>query len=328
MEFRLIQKILHVDTGQELDLGYLSESTIIETMDLSGPKLILRFRDPHLYLCDSLKLASEDTLQVTLADIFDYDGMDTVMDFTLLYAPDASWQTVLNGLSTPVFENKKPLVRPRIFTRKPMAFVASALFPGVKQDLAKAPIVEDYHILAGERPSYAIRQMAREAGGHVFFDRDRIVFRRLKELMAGPANATYHHNDNREEFQIITYQVKKPELMLKDRLKRSYTGWSLTDGWVSSGVNTGEAFTLHGSPAKPILDALNEVRVPVIDCVVTGNGNLRAGSVMDIVWHTRRQDAPLNEALPSRVVVWSVSHYYASGKYFCRIKACIPMETE
>jgi hypothetical protein len=327
MQFRLIQKIVHLPTGQEFDLGYLAEATLVETMDLSGPKLILRFRDPFLYLADALKLQSEDTIRVTLADAFDFDGMDAVMDFTLLCAPDAGGQMVLNCLGTPVFNAKKPLARPRLFSRRPMGQVVRELVPGLKQDLAKAPIVEDYHILSGERPTYALRQMAREAGGHIFLDRDRMAFKRLRELMAGSATLTYHHNDNRKELQVITYQVRKPDMILKDRLKRSYAGWDITKGWVTSDVNSGQVFRLHASPARPILDALNEVRVPVLDCTMTGNGAIRAGSVLDIVWNTKRQDAPLNEALAGRVVVWSVAHYASDGKYFCRIKGCTPMET-
>jgi len=328
MQFRLIQKIVHGQTGQELDLGYLSEATMVETMDLSGPKLILRFRDPHLYLADSLKLATEDTLTVTMADAFDFDGVDMVMDFTLLFVPDASGQMVLNCLSKPIFDAKKPLARPRIFTKRPMSQIVKEFIPGFRQSLAKAPIVENYHVLAGERPTYALRQMARESGGHLFLSRERMQFSRLRELMAGSATATYHHNDNREELQIVSYQVRKPDLMIRDRLQRSYSGWDITQGWVSSGVNTGGVFELHGSPSKPVLDALNEVHVPVLDCTMTGNGLIRAGSVLDAVWHTRRQGAPLNEALPGRVIVWAVAHYASDGKYFCRVKGCRPLENE
>ena len=326
MEFRLIQKIVHVPTGQELDLGYLAEATMVEVMDLSGPKLILRFRDPHLYLADSLKLSSEDVLRVTFADAIDFDGMDAVLDFSLLFVPDASGEMVLNCLGTKVFDAKKPLTKPRLFTGRPMSQVVKAFFPEAKLDLAKTPVVESYHALAGERPTSALRQMARECGGHVFFDREKFSFRKLKDLMAGEPTAIYHHNDNTKELQVVTYQAKKPDLVLRDRLKRSYAGWDVVKGWVTSSVNAGAVFSLHGSPQAPVLDALNDVYIPVIDCTVTGNGQIRAGSVLDVVWHTRRQGAPINEALPSRFVVWLVSHYFSDGKYWCRIKGVVPME--
>lgn len=320
MDYRLVQKIVHKPTGQEFDLGYVTEFTFVETMDLSGPKVIMRMRDPLLFHRDNLKLAADDELTITLSDTFAREGMDAEMDFTVLSVPDGSSKLIVNCMASAVLNTKRPVGRSRLFSVGAVANMLGELFPGIKQEIAKCPITEAYHVLAGERPSMALRQMAKEQGGHVFLDRDKIVLKRIDELMARDPDFIYHHNDNREQNQIISYQAKNPKYMIKDKLKRCYSGFDITNGWVKSTKNSDAAPERYSSAAGLVLSGINSVPVPVLDCTVTGNGYIRAGSVMGIEWHTARTDAPLNEALPEKVVVWAVSHYYSDMKYFCRIK--------
>jgi hypothetical protein len=327
-EFLLAQKIVHKPTGEEFDLGYLSECTLIEGMDLSGPKVILRLRDPYLYLQDTLKVSPDDEITITFADAFASDGLDTVMDFTVLSAPVASDMIVINAMCSPVLALKRPTRRSRLYSTGAVERMLSEMFPGVRQEIAKCPISEAYHVLAGERPSLALRQMAREQGGHVFFDRDRVVVARLSELMESEPVLTYYHNDNRQELQVISYQAKSPKFMLQDRIKRRFAAWSITGGWMTSSKNTEAVPDLYGSPSALVLDGINAAPIPVLDCTITGNGQIRAGSVLAVVWGARRVDAPLNEALPEKFVVWSVAHHYSGGKYFSRVKGVVPMEED
>ena len=39
-------KIVHDQSGEELDIPYLNEGTYVESIELDGPKLMLVFRDP------------------------------------------------------------------------------------------------------------------------------------------------------------------------------------------------------------------------------------------------------------------------------------------
>lgn len=326
MDFLFVQKIVHKPTGQEFDLGFLSEFTLVETMDLSGPKVIMRVRDNTLYLQDNLKIKAEDELTITLADVFANEGMDAVMDFTILSCPQASGNIVINCMKTAVYETKKPAKRASLFPVGSASNVLGRFFPGLKLDLPKLPVSESYHVLAGERPSYALKQMAMEQGGHIFFSRDKVVVRRISDLIKQEPEFKYHGGDNREEMQIITYQVKKPEQVLKDRCIRNYYSFSITDGFISSKKNAGGIPMLYGSSKAPVLDGINAVPSPVIDFTVSGNGKIRAGSVIGFEWHTARKDAPLNEALPEKVVVWCVAHYFGGGKFFTRVKGCIDLQ--
>jgi len=326
MEFQLVQKIIHKRTEREVDLGFLSEFTMIETMDLSGPKVIMRLRDPYLYLTDTLALRAEDEFDITMADIFARDGIDVVLPFSLLKAPDAASMVVLNMMSTPIYKTKMPRKRSRLFPVGDPSAILGELFQGLKQEITRTPIAEAYHLLAGERDTYALRQLAREQGGHIFLDRDTMRLVRLEELIEKEPEFTYFHNDNREENQVISYQVRDPKLMLKDKVRRYFCGWDVVKGWVESNRNGSAVPERYGSPVGPVLDGINSAPVPVIDCVCTGNGLIRAGSIMGVTWKTRRAEAPLHENLPEKFIVWSVSHYFSDGKYWCRIKGVLPME--
>lgn len=325
MDFKLVQKIVHKQSGQEFDLGYLSEFTFIETMDLSGPKVIMRMRDPYLYLQDNLQVKADDEITITLADVFATEEMDSVMDFTILSVPSAQEDNVINALSSPVMETKRPATRARLFPVGSAQNMLSSFFPGVKQELTKLPVTESYHVLSGERPSLALKQLAREQGGHIYFVRDKVTVSRVEELMKKDADFTYHGGDNKEQYQVITYQVKKPEHTLKDRLVRSNQAFSITDGWVTANKNTDAVPRLVSSASTPVMDGMNAAPSPVIDCTVTGNGGVKAGSVIAFNWHTNRMDAPLNEALPEKVVVWAVAHHYSNNGYFCRIKGVVSL---
>ena len=94
---------------------------------------------------------------------------------------------------------------------------------------------------------------------------------------------------------------------------------------MNSVKNSGGVPKLYGSSAGPVLNSINAAPFPVIDFTIKGNGGIRAGSVIAFEWKTRRQDAPINEALPEKVVVSAVSHYYGSGKYLCRCKGSVQL---
>ena len=117
MEAVLFQKIEHVRTGRELDLAFLAEATLVETMDLSGPRLMVSFRDPHRYISDELGLTELDVLRVTLADVYSTEGMSSVMDFTVLSCPLVESSLKIEAMHSAVYALKEPSVTSRMFVR-------------------------------------------------------------------------------------------------------------------------------------------------------------------------------------------------------------------
>lgn len=324
---KLIQKIEHLRTGEEFDLSFLTECVFVETLDLSGPRLMMEFDDSDTsYLRESLGVVAGDKVRVTLADMFSQDGMDLLMNFTILTMPIAGNSVKFNAILSDVYDLKQPRVTPKLFVRKAPSYILKTLFPGLKYDLARALAVEDYHISVGERPSYMLKQMAREQGAHIYVSRDYVCLKRISELMSQSSpDFEYSYGDVSQPNQIIQYQTPRVSAVLTDLVAKRYSGWSITDGVIKSGKNTSYPAARYPSASRSTLDHLAAVSMPVIDLSCMGNGYLCPGKVVDVTWNTNMQEAPIDESLPARFVTSLVAHSYRANKYFCRAKGVVAL---
>lgn len=321
-----VQEVVHLRSGQKIDLAFIQEVTFVETMDLSGPQLMMDVDDPNAWLRDFIGLKNGDKISITMADMYVRDnGISDLIEFTVLSFPVEGQTVSINAMATKISDIKKRSVSAMVFNRKSPNLIINKLFPGLKYDIDKSPIIEDYHMLAGESPSYMLRQMTREQGAHLYMSRDTMCFKRLVDLMKKPADFIYHHDDEREENQIIDYTVPSTQHILEDQLFRRYSGWSMTKGWVSVGDKTLPCI-VSSSQSALTLKNITAAPKPTLDFTCMGNGGLRAGSCIDLIWHTNNIEAPIDESLPKRVIASVVSHFYASNKYYCRVKGVVPLE--
>lgn len=72
----LLQRLIHKESGQEFDLSLLKEFVYIETLDLSGPRLVIKFDDQHSLIRNYMGVKPGDTLTVTVADIQHRDQLN------------------------------------------------------------------------------------------------------------------------------------------------------------------------------------------------------------------------------------------------------------
>jgi len=320
----IIQKVTTAQ-GEDLDLSFLRVSNYVETLDLSGPRLMLEFSDPEGILRMDYSLKENDDLTVAIADPYHRDGMDLEMKFVIKKAPLVGSTLKVLCVQRDIESLKTPSAGPVFFTRKPAGQLLSRFLPGVAQEVGSFPVVEDYHLLPGERPSRLLRQAALEQGAVAFFQRGKMCFQKLSELYAKESQLTYHYNDARKENQVGTYQKPNVDAIIKDKISRKYSGWSPTKGFVGSATATAGTpveWRPHANVAT--LNNLGTIGMPAIDFVCHGNGYLMPGVSLSFVWNMERSDAPIDETLPEKVVVSAVAHYYSRQKYFCRVKGVIP----
>lgn len=302
-------------------------ATLIETMDLSGPKFIATFDDPYSILRDGLGLKRGDELRITIADIYERDGIDETLDFKILTMPNEGNQVQINAISSIVLNLKTRAIKGRIFNKKTPAYIMGQLFKGCKIDATGFPLVENYHLLAGEYPSYLLREMAIEQGAYIFLNRGSACLYRITDIMNKKEPDFTYYNDNyrNDENQIKTYSIPSSEHILEDKLLRRYCGWSMINGWQSVG-DANLAFERSSSQSKITMKNLAMVERPAIDFTCEGNGFVKAGSCIDFVWKSKKADAPIDESLPERAVVHTVAHHYEANKYTSRIKGIVPLE--
>lgn len=303
---------------QDFDLSFLKESIYIETMDLSGPRLVLRMYDPSGYLKDFLGIKPKEVLELTLEDIWGEDEVGIKVRFVVMTMPINGPMIEFNCFEQWVEMLKRPAVNAMLFTRKPVETIIKRLLPGLKYNIAKFPTLNDYHILPGVRPSKILRQLAHEQAAAIWICRGTVYCQPFKALRAQKPSLAYYHQSRTEINQVLTYNKPSGKAVLSDFMDRNYTGWDMAKGIVDT----------LGSKKKPAemvaqitsLDNLLVAPEPLIDFTVFGNGSLRPGVITSLHWRTDNPEAPIDESLPPSCLLGTVAHYYAPQRYFCRVK--------
>jgi hypothetical protein len=329
----LVQKIVWVKNGEEVDRSFLKEMTYTETIDLSGPRLTLMFNDPDSILTDSewLHLKIGDILEVTFEDTVYRDRLSVVLRFTIVTIPRAGDTLTINCFQEDVYRLKQPTDSPILFTHKSVRQILGQLIPDlgarIEPQIDSFPILEDYHLLPGQRPSLLVRQMAMEQGAMAFFSRNRFYFRSLETLRDAVEERIYYEwNNNNAENQIVHVEVLNVDEVIRDRVVRQYIGWNMEQGFVRGACNYPRApVEFAGSPHKLTLTNLLTIALPVLDLTMIGDGRLEPGLALEFGWHVDDKIRPFNESLPTCGVVGAVSHYCAGNQYHCRAKIVIPL---
>ena len=329
----LLQKATTSD-GTELDLSMCRDVALVETMDLSGPRLMLKFDDRFSMLRNILKLKNGDVLTCTLSDAAHTAELNWTAKFTIMSMPVQPGEIVmLNMLYKPLADIKTPAVKARLFPKENYAImdVVKALFPGLDKyrtaDNETFSLLNAYHVLPGDRPSMTLRQLAVEHGAMIYVTRGELWLRSVKNVYAQKADDAFQYNNPQAPHQVVAFEHINREKLVADKAIRKYSGFSITDGIVSAtsySSNSPEG-TAFDSPA--LMNNLTKIPIPILDIVTWGAGYIAPGRVMDFKWNmdVSYNDTHLDESLPTHSVIHSVSHYAAGAQnYYCRVKVCVP----
>ena len=332
-----VQKIIHrPGTGgdeSDIDLSYIKETTFIETLDLSGPKLIIQYYDPESYVRDDIGLKDGDELEIVFEDVWHRDGFERSMKFIVLTHP-ATQKDVLtiNCMQRDVRELKKPAIQAKLIGKSGPENVLRrlcAVCPGpIRYEVGHFPALTSYHLLPQERPSLVMRQMAREYGAVVFYRRGAFVFQRLSTLFQETSEFAYTYGHMGKEEQIARYRAINAKAVVSDKIERNYCGWHISRGWLETSKLTEKPHEFVSADSMTVLKNIPVIGTARVDFTTLGNGFLTAGKTLDCSWHTCRIDKPVDESLPEKIVIKSVAHYYSAQKYHCRIQGMTPYEQD
>jgi len=327
LEGWFVQKITH--GGQELDLALVERCTYIETLDMSGPKLILVMRDPDSVIRDDIGVTPGSLLDVTFADYFNEDGDEIVDKFSVLTIPDHGDSIVVNAMQADVRFLKAPAKAPIVFLRQPVSSILRRLFPSHKIIVDRFGTGQDYHVLPGERPAKVLRQLSAEIGARIFCHRGKVYARRLKSMYDDPPAFSLAYNDTRkpdeiDAYKIASYQRPNTDELVADSIDRQWCGWDMRTGPTQSrkGALPSE---WCGLSSQGGLDNLSAIPKPEVDIVLAGGvGMLRPGLCCSLVWYLDRIDSPMDESLPEKAVIGTAAHHYQSQKFLTRLKMVVP----
>jgi hypothetical protein len=308
----------------ELDLSFLDEVTFVETLDLSGPRLMMSFRDPYRIIRDDNKVRPRDILEVRFSDVWGRDEINCTIPFTIWNMPIVGDIVSVNCMQANIDLLKTPAKDSLLFPQKPVSAILNKLLPGLKYDTGNFAAIEDYHLMPGERPSKLVRQMAREKGAVCFYKRGTVVFRTASELLKKESKLIYEHANISAKNQIADYMKPNDSAIIKDKLERNFIGWDMEKGIVQSTAKTNKPPEYVSLSNQKTMANMLSIPLPAIDFTTLGNGELKPGIPVGLKWNVNRIDAPIDESLPSKVLIGTVAHYYRSQKYLCRVKGVIP----
>ena len=312
----LIQSIKH--NGKEIDLGHLVESVYIEKADAWGPVLILKYNDINSIIRDEYRIVEGDVLTVTIGDPLTDDELNLTEQFTVLSMPLNGPLLTINCVQSDIHALLAHAGSARIFRAKSGLYLCQQLLnkSGVKYSSSKNPIIEDYHLLPGTRPVNLIRRMARETGRLAWYARNEFTLKSFDELMAdGDSSAIeYHWNDSRQAHQIANYDKLSSHWKKKDSADKNYIAFDFKEGIVSEGSGSGPTQWM-GAAKKNTLSAMGDIPIPSILFLAAGYGQAQPGKVVKFTWNKSQSSQLLDESLPSKGLIYSVSHHQAGNLY-------------
>lgn len=330
----IFSRVLHRESGEELEPAYLQEGTYIESLQLDGPKLVLVYADPENRIKNHLRIKEYDAFTVSFGDPFREGGVSEQDDFTVLTrTPQQNGTIRFNLMASTVYNMKKIADKTRVFAQRGIPEILHAFSGGARLDVGKFPVVENYHNIAGERPSALLRQIASEHGAHVWYARGTLTMRRFEELFAREPAHTFHWGTIRNENSIVRYTQPSHQMQAQEHAVRTFTGWNEVTGRVKTSPDSpvlsrsgSSPTTITASPNPFVLGNAPVATKTAIDCIALGNMSITAGQTAKLVWHTPDPANPINEGLPDKVVVEGVAHWYSGQKYYCRIKGAVALE--
>lgn len=319
-----ISSITHNDNA--IDLAFLTKSVFVETLDLSGPRLMLEFNDRHSLIRNRLGVKPNDLIRVVFAITDDWflPGISNTLYFKILSMPVLPGDILkINCIQSDVANLKVPAKESQAFIDVSPETILSYYFPNATNfDVDTFP-VHSFHVIAGERPSLMLRQMARELGAAIWNQRGIICFKDLLKIADSTQNEPNHifawKNTGAGENQIAHYSTPRSEDLISDILVRNSIGWSMTEGMISS-VLTDAPPEFVSIDRQDILNNLSKVLCPSVDFTAAGNVEITSGLMLNVQWNLDQIDSPLDESLPEDVLVGTVAHYYGSNKYWIRVK--------
>ncbi|MGB1271364.1 MAG: hypothetical protein ACPG5T_04770 [Endozoicomonas sp.] len=314
--------------GQLVDPGMLLEATYIETMDLSGPKLILVYRDPFKVIRDDQRLAEESILTVEMGDFNQLDRAQIKSEFRVGSIDEEGDRITVNCTHRTISELKRPAPQARLYAARTPAYILRDLVPEMVIDADPVPVLGDHHLHAGESRTLFLQRMAREHGAVVWGCRGALHFKKVAGLLSPLVprfELVYEHGNRLAPYQLRSYRNLPGERSYKEAFDRKLQGWSMTGGPVLSRKHTDAPIRLHSHHNASALDGLTARLVPYIEADSHGNAEIAPGVIIPTVFHRDDAVSVVDESLPVELLVGLVAHHQDESGYRCLIEGWRPV---
>ena len=305
----------------DVDLALLRSISYVETLDLSGPRLLIEANDRDRILRDDFDLVEGRVLLAKLDD-GEMGGKLTLDEEFRIQAvrADANENILIECLAEAVYQIKQPAPESLFLVEKTPNEILSAA-TGLRTETGGYAPVFAWHLLSGERPTKKIRMLARELGSATWYARGKIKMFPLPELFGGAPVATFHHEARhlpRKE-QIDDWRMIYCQRRIQDRVQRDYAGWDLVEGMIGGG----ELYEMTQYHQSYFLDNLKRSTAPALDILIDGQAQWEPGQLIEIKFHRESKGKPFDESIPQYVLITAIASQQTKRQYQTRIKGAI-----
>ena len=170
--------------GELVDQQDIIEGTYIERMNLTCPKILLKFFDKHKQLQDDFGLKNGSVIDVTFGDV-DGRGDSLYKDRFIVGSNRSEGNYLLiEATQQDIHHIKQPAATPLMFVNKTPAQILKRLLPDLKLNIGSFSIPGTYHVMSGSTIAIMLKQMRSDYGGAMWILRGVLYFHPLKLMMS------------------------------------------------------------------------------------------------------------------------------------------------
>lgn len=302
--------------GEEIERDLVIRSSYMESIGLRSPLLLIDIHDSNRKINDDKKISDKTVVTITAGDP-NGDGVFFKEDFEVKDYPLVNDTIKIQAVSKGVAELLTPSTNP-IYVNNDSAANIVAIFSKMPVESKSQERTMTIHVNNGEKPAFPLMQMARESGSAIWSAKGKIYIRKYKEFNDQAPAFKYEANNPEAEKTFSKVGHIKNDYMAKQASDYNYIGFNSTEGFQSAGNSS--APTRQVSSGDPqTLANLSIGFKPKLDVECEGNHDLAAGMVLEVIIYRYDDDSLIDESVPRKMVIGSVTHHEDRVAYRSRM---------
>lgn len=288
-----------------------------EQMDLSGSTIVLQLQDSNSRIRDETKLAKYSTITLAMSDIAGTGDSHFNVTFTVLKYRIDKGVIVIDAIDSLVYELKKCARAAKFIVNKSVQDVLALLVPSMPIKCDNLGGNENtYHLNAGQPVSRLLREIARDYAAAVFVHRGTLYFKRYDQLLTTPS-FTLGLNSNDADSEMIRFTRIDDDAVIARMTDYTKAFWN---GNAIVSIDNEQPRRIVAAPIDERLLANHQVRVAsIVDCVVVGHSDFAPSMTLGVEVIKFSADGEIDESLPSKQIIKTVTHFAQDSKYNCRL---------
>ena len=301
--------------GHDVDVNRIVSLAYTEYLDLSGPVIVLELRDEQSFIVDNYGLVDGTEIIIEMGDVHGVgDGLFKETFITMLY-PTSNGVIKIEAFPQDCYNIKTPAAKAKLFNDKSPREILSALLQDLKiQSSVTGKGV--YHLNPGKTPSRLLRDMARDFAAACWLCRGTVYFKALSEIASLPPSLTLGLNSKNGDVDIQRFNKINNSALYKRVAHKHFSSWDTVLGHQQSTAFKDKQHVIVAYPVTPAQLANQGVYVqPMLDIVIVGDSNFVPGLNVGLDIVKLSHDAEIDESVPAKLFIQSVTHYAQGMKY-------------